>query len=211
MGYKFSAIRDHYETLKPLIFEYTSKEPSRWVSPYSNDVDWLAQLSPIEIPMWMTIRSFGGAPFYPQYPLGRYYLDFANPILKIAIECDGKDWHTKEQDDERDLDIMRRWGWITFRISGARCFKYIEKDYYEYESEFKYYADSEIVDFLSQYYQTTDGLIRAIAIKFFKYPFNGSDIELRFIDKCLNEHLSNVHEGSFYPKLVHRAFGYVNQ
>jgi hypothetical protein len=59
---------------------------------------------------------------YPQYPVGRYFVDFANPAAKVAIECDGKRWHTdKERDAQRQGEIEAL-GWVVYRISGRDCF-----------------------------------------------------------------------------------------
>jgi hypothetical protein len=38
---------------------------------------------------------------YPQYPVGRYFVDFGNPVHKVAIECDGARWHSYRRDGAR--------------------------------------------------------------------------------------------------------------
>ena len=42
-----------------------------------------------------------GLPFYPQYPIGKYFVDFADPVKKIVIECDGKKYHQDKEKDKR--------------------------------------------------------------------------------------------------------------
>lgn len=66
---------------------------------------------------------------YDQYPVGPYKLDLAiklfsrNKQLKIAIECDGHDFHekTKEQasrDKKRDRYLQSQ-GWFVLRFTGS--------------------------------------------------------------------------------------------
>lgn len=69
----------------------------------------------------------------PQYEAGRYRLDFAVfwyrekcGLLKLAVECDGHDFHekTKEQakrDKSRDRYLMAE-GWMTARFTGSEIF-----------------------------------------------------------------------------------------
>jgi len=84
------------------------------------EVDWPMLFTPIEAAMWSDIRGLGIV-LYPQYPIGPYFADFANPRCKVAIECDGKAFHTN-RDRDRDRDAqMQRLGWRVFRFSGADC------------------------------------------------------------------------------------------
>ena len=54
--------------------------------------------------------------------LGRqryWFVDFAFPSLKIAIECDGEPWHVdKERDARRQADI-ELYGWTVLRFTGT--------------------------------------------------------------------------------------------
>ncbi|MGE7219655.1 endonuclease domain-containing protein [Priestia koreensis] len=58
-----------------------------------------------------------------QYPVGKYRLDMAIPHLKIAIECDGKAYHTspdqRAHDKKRDRYLRSR-GWKVLRFSGSK-------------------------------------------------------------------------------------------
>lgn len=87
------------------------------VDPYGVDVE----MTPIERMMWSDIRS-SGAVFYPQYPVAGVFVDFANPVAKVAIECDGKAFHDASKDKIRDEKLMNI-GWTVYRISGADCIK----------------------------------------------------------------------------------------
>lgn len=73
----------------------------------------------IERGVWSDIRCFG-LPFYPQYPVGRFVADFADPKKRIAIECDGAAYHNPVRDAARDRE-MEALGWSVIRIEGWRC------------------------------------------------------------------------------------------
>lgn len=87
-------------------------------------VDWIRVFTPIELDAWDTIRG-RALPFYPQYPLDGIILDFADPDKKIAIECDGKDWHDKDKDRARDEKLFSK-GWVVYRVTGRECRKAID-------------------------------------------------------------------------------------
>lgn len=105
-------IRKVYEAVLPELME-----AERWTDPYW--VDWLQIMTPIEVSMWSLIRS-QHTPYYPQFPVGRYFVDFGNPQHRIAIECDGKKWHDPERDARRDAELGEL-GWRVFRFSGRAC------------------------------------------------------------------------------------------
>lgn len=69
----------------------------------------------------------------PQMPVGKYYADFAIfcryafDEVRLAIECDGHDFHekTKEQaahDKARDRFFLQS-GWPTMRFTGSEIFR----------------------------------------------------------------------------------------
>lgn len=84
--------------------------------------DWSQIMSPIELTAWQVIRSRGRLPLYPQYPVGKYFLDFGNPFRKIGVELDGKDYHDKAKDYKRDMEL-RSVGWDIIRITGSEMNK----------------------------------------------------------------------------------------
>ena len=43
-----------------------------------------------------------GIEFVPQYPIGRYVVDFLVPDKKLVIECDGSFWHSRPGVPEKD-------------------------------------------------------------------------------------------------------------
>lgn len=79
--------------------------------------DWC--FTPIEYAVWQNIRSCN-IPLFPQFPVKKYFIDFANPFKKIAIECDGKMFHDQAKDFERD-QCLKQEGWTIYRIPGHVC------------------------------------------------------------------------------------------
>lgn len=113
---RLRALRQFYQAVKEDILS----EPAHvWgIDPY--ECDWDRLFTPIEGALWHDIR-YQCAVLYPQYPVGKYFVDFGNPKAMVAIECDGARWHT---DTERDLVRQReieRMGWSVYRISGRDC------------------------------------------------------------------------------------------
>lgn len=80
--------------------------------------DWLSMFSFIENKAWQEIRSLGIV-MYPQYPIGKFFVDFASPQKKIVIECDGVAYHDKQKDDVRDQELIAN-GWTVYRIPGSK-------------------------------------------------------------------------------------------
>ena len=83
-------------------------------------VDFTKLFTPIEFATWNDIRTYG-LPMWPQYPIGRYFSDFADPHKHIVIECDGKRYHSQEKDAERHSYLLAN-GWMVYRIPGKDCF-----------------------------------------------------------------------------------------
>jgi len=82
--------------------------------------DWSMLLTPIEAAIWSDIRAYG-LPFWPQFPVGKYIVDFADPVRRIALECDGAAYHNPIKDRARDV-VLEKMGWTTYRIPGRDCF-----------------------------------------------------------------------------------------
>lgn len=181
----FDLIKEHYERLTPLIIARHKRHPMAWEDPMMlNGIMWESMFTPIEKEMWRTIRDFGKVPMYPQYPVGRFFIDFANPFWKIGIECDGKDFHKdKQRDADRDAKLDAE-GWRIFRISGSDCMKYVEPVYYKM-SELNP-QDQALI--LGKYYETPEGLLTALAIMYLNYDcYNKEEGELQFVEACLRE------------------------
>ena len=64
---------------------------------------------------------------HPQWPVGSYRIDLIveGETRRLAVECDGERWHTKEQlhhDLERQA-VLERLGWVFVRIRGSVFFR----------------------------------------------------------------------------------------
>lgn len=186
----YDNIREHYNEITPLIIKNSARRLSSWVSPYSSYVDWPKIFSPIEWDTWQVIRGDGRCPFYPQYPVGKYFVDFGNPYLKIAIECDGAEFHLdKEKDNKRDYEL-KQIGWTVYRIPGSDCRRPVNPLYYDVA----YIPEEDQNNVLKEYYLTTiEGLISALAIIEFghsRYIENEWVNEFEYADECLNMRVS---------------------
>lgn len=107
--------KDHHERIM--------KSRSEWgVDPYAWEVDAGVQMTPIEAALWSDIR-MEGAVFYPQYPVDKFFVDFGNPVAKVALECDGYAFHLdKAKDAARDARLHAL-GWAVYRFPGHACVK----------------------------------------------------------------------------------------
>lgn len=132
------------------------------ISPYSI-IDWKEEMSPIEFETWKVIKSIG-LRFKPEFPVSKYFIDFANTEHKIGIECDGAMYHTdKSKDIIRDIELYKL-GWKIFRITGRECNKIPELSL----SEILYNEqrhNEEISDLLEDFFMNSvDGVVEAIDI-----------------------------------------------
>ena len=113
---RFDALRGYYRLAAP---EIAAEPAHRWaLDPY--EVDWLALFTPIECALWADIR-ITGAVLYPQFPVGRYFADFANPRARVVVECDGAAFHVDAAKDaarQRDIEAL---GWTVYRLTGKEC------------------------------------------------------------------------------------------
>ena len=120
----WNRIREHYRIRREKIFAQPS---NRWgLDPYS----WMSagiQMTPIENGVWHDIRCEGMV-LYPQYPVGRFFVDYANPVARVALECDGAAYHQdKEKDARRDWELLDM-GWRVYRITGRDCLRIYEDE-----------------------------------------------------------------------------------
>ncbi len=114
---RFSMIRRAYEKEMPEIERMWKAGEGDRIDPYF--VDWLKLFTPIEFSVWQDIRG-AYLPLFPQLPVLNYFVDFGNHFVKVAIECDGKQWHNPEKDGKRDRELAAE-GWIIYRVPGSVC------------------------------------------------------------------------------------------
>lgn len=121
LNFRFEAIKRHYAEFSPIILTEPSDEWAidayAWDTPSSG-----IRLSPIEQALWCDIRQQNMV-MYPQYPVGGYFVDFANPVAKVAIECDGAAFHVDAAKDAARQRHIEAKGWTVYRIAGYDCVK----------------------------------------------------------------------------------------
>jgi very-short-patch-repair endonuclease len=113
----WASIRKYYAGMDEIILHEKSND---WaIDPCAWDGFGIS-MTPIESALWQDIRE-ANAVFYPQYPIHGMFVDFANPVAKVVIECDGAEFHKdKAKDYARDVILTSR-GWTVYRISGRDC------------------------------------------------------------------------------------------
>lgn len=114
---KWGFLRQIYMEMLPWILEKAKADVVTPINPYP--IDWTRYFSPIESHAWVSIRGHYMA-LYPQFPVFNFFVDFANPHLRIGLELDGKDFHNPEKDKVRD-ELLWRHGWRIFRVTGKEA------------------------------------------------------------------------------------------
>jgi very-short-patch-repair endonuclease len=111
-------IRAHYKRHEAAI---KAAGASAWgIDAYAWDHNADIRLTPIEAWLWSDIRAIG-AVLYPQYPVGRRFVDFGNPVAKVAIECDGAKFHQDKEADAKRQGEIEALGWTVYRLTGREC------------------------------------------------------------------------------------------
>lgn len=151
----FNSIRAAYEKVLP-----------EWMADYERTgdmmgdaylFDWSSMFTRIEQWVWGDIR-YHGIPFFPQFPVLKYFTDFGCPFLKIAIECDGKDFHDPVKDAKRDKEFASE-GWTVFRLTGSECVRSVQEPWD---------PENENPDLEKFFMHTSEGLIYSIKNRIFE-------------------------------------------
>lgn len=124
LAQQFAAVRKHYKALLPLIKRadlWADDDAYAWDRPSTG-----ITMTPIEAALWQDIRQVGVV-LYPQLPVGRYFVDFGNPIARVAVECDGQQWHRDAERDAKRQHEIEGMGWTVYRISGRECLADLEE------------------------------------------------------------------------------------
>ena len=114
---RFRRVRDHYSRHEAAIM---ASQRDWFDDAYSWEYKAGIQLTPIERGLWHDIRA-EDLVLYPQYPVGGFFVDFGNPVWRVAIECDGARWHTDAARDAARQQRIEALGWTVYRISGVDC------------------------------------------------------------------------------------------
>jgi very-short-patch-repair endonuclease len=165
---RWQIIRDAYQLMLPKIMEGP-------VNPYFLDWDF----TPIERLAWMDIRG-GGIPMYPQFPVGRMFIDFADPVKKIGVELDGAAYHQHEKDLARDTDLAKQ-GWKIFRVKGRDAVKIAPNPF---ENQYELLYDGAWREALLEWGMTdSTGFFWALDRVFYKPQFGDRDVALEIVGR----------------------------
>ncbi len=182
---KWQAILRYYQFMKEEIDEAPL---TQWATdPYGLGI--ADSYTPIERDAWCCIRLHGYV-MYPQYPAHGYFLDFAHPKAKVAVEMDGKKWHDPERDAKRDARLREN-GWLVFRIKGAECYaRHTHPD----DLAEKYEDNLECAEYRRAmrdwYTKTVEGVIVSVGEAYLTGEGYMSHPHADFIDESLCLHLS---------------------
>lgn len=85
--------------------------------------------SPIEVRLYGALTTRG---YYvqTQVPCGRYCIDIALPQYRLAIECDGREYHSTPEQKAHDRSknaYLRSHGWKVLRFSGRQIYRSMPK------------------------------------------------------------------------------------
>ena len=185
---KIKAIAKYWRSLEPQIVEYSKPNKKRWFRLYP--INWSEIFTPVEQDAWISIRRKGQIALYPQYPVLDFIVDFANPLLKIALEIDGKQFHADKEKDQRRDALLKAAGWTVFRVTGKEMWRTDYKDFSDYTDGLDWFEDgrSEIGDWILN---SGDGVIEAIRCIYFIQPETTSYAIDHFVGLCyqtLNAH-----------------------
>jgi very-short-patch-repair endonuclease len=115
-GARCDALKALYRGIWPVV---KALPRHQWaIDPHA--IDWVPMLTPIEQALWAEIR-YEGAVLYPQHPVGNYFVDFGHPLARVAIECDGKEWHLDHAKDAERQREIESYGWTVYRLTGRAC------------------------------------------------------------------------------------------
>ena len=108
---RWDRIREAWKVVEPNILSRGRCDPY-WF-------DW--DFTPIERDLWTDLRC-AGVPMYPQVPVGRFFIDFGDPLERIGLEADGRDFHDVARDRARDEILLREYGWRIYRVTGSQTY-----------------------------------------------------------------------------------------
>lgn len=155
------------------------------VRPHTYFIDWVRIFTPIESAAWGAIR-YIGLPMLPQYPIGPYFADFADPDAMVVLECDGRQFHQdKERDAARDRFMIAR-GWTVYRVTGREC-KAPEIDW-EVVSEMRHEGDKdEAIQMVEKWMlSSVEGVLSAISVEHYGKRLRSAPAYL--IEESLRRH-----------------------
>ncbi len=173
---KLDEIRMHYYVKQDEILESYPRCLGHGIT-----IKNIHDLSPIEIRVYDMIKAYN-LPLLPQYPVKNFFLDFGDPVKKIAIEVDSKTYHLDKLKDEVRQKEIEREGWTFYRIEGK--YTYLEiHEYFEIKTggKFEEAQEDEKNEFIhNNMYKNSDCLILYLKDQYynFNYQENSAKEEL---------------------------------
>lgn len=137
-------LKNHFDKIRNFYKEYDTE--LRETYPKS-DMGFVGGNIPMfftEEAAWCEIRKLG-LPFYPQYPIGKYFVDFCDPIEKIVFEIDGKMWHKNKVKDKKRENEIEAMGYCVVR------FDYDDLREEKIDEENQFYITSRFARFLYKF------------------------------------------------------------
>lgn len=196
---KLKALKEFYNSNSQLILNTFNESKLKWLNVYPTD--WLDIFTHIEYQAWASIRGMGGIVLYPQFPVDKYFIDFANPGLKIGLEIDGKEFHDTEKDKTRDFELSLL-GWKIYRITGREMYRTDFTTLNEIDSAND--TEAEIYDKLKYWLlETGDGVIHAIKKVYFNIDLKVEEYEVEQENVFIDQAWNNIMED--YQKLCIRT------
>ncbi len=175
-----------YKILLPKIIERAENSLTLWVYPYF--LEWDRFSTPIEAEAWQCIRG-RRVVFYPEFPVLNYFIDFANPYLKVGVELDGKEFHNAEYDRQRDKQLYDE-GWTIYRIPGRECVKPVKDNYHWHDQDV---TDEEFEQGISDWIlETCDGVFEALYWRYFADSRDGVPPYPELYSETLDRHRSRI-------------------
>ncbi len=111
------------ERIKAVVEEYLALFPLK-------EQDWQFE-SVLEEYFWKAWQTtFPSIPLAPQYPIGKYRVDFAHVPTKTVIEIDGKQFHTapyQQTNDKVRQATIEKQGWRFLRFEGGDIFFHVDR------------------------------------------------------------------------------------
>jgi len=133
--------------------------------------------SPIGENLYQNLLKLGLNPEI-QYIDGSFRIDLAFPKINLAIEADGKKYHSKERDEFRQKKLEER-GWKFERFTGRFLYKFSEVA--AAKIALKYFDDELTTE--------TRKLAWGSLVRYFTNRRGGNDVELaeRLVDRYLSD------------------------
>ncbi|WP_167342066.1 hypothetical protein [Nonlabens sp. SY33080] len=152
---------EYYKISKSKRTEYFSQNRLAFYGKYP--FNWYSSFSYLEKRTWEDI-SYINVPLYPQYPVKNFFIDFANPDLKIGLEVDGSNYHDIERDFKIDTKLAK-FDWKIYRSPYSES----KREYMDIiDLEKNEITGSEKQEAIEHWImKTTNGLIHAIKYWYF--------------------------------------------